>query len=674
MLESLQEMLRFDVVEDVFFDTAESFSSLESFVDDRKELGCGGGYDIWLELKSVKERREKFLLDMGFIEASSFDIVAPTQSETVEMDRIVEYSGAVTNSCGSSAEEDLACDRREYNCDANCLAEESEHEWMENLSADQEKERACYPCSALDHGSREAQDALEDSKKVNHVNRKKMRNWWKGFLHKTKKNKVVDASGLQRKVSDKRREFTRMKVQQKKKNYIEFTAVYTGQEISAHKGQIWTMKFSPDGHYLASGGEDGVIRVWSVSSVDSCCKNSPRIFNGHKIGDDNINGKKLSHSSVVIPEKVIRISDSPVHEFRGHASDILDLAWSTSNHLLSSSKDETVRLWQVGSDECISVFLHSNYVTCIQFNPVDENCFITGSVDGKVRVWGVPEKRVLKWAETRNAITAVCYQPNGKGFVTGSVSGTCRFFELSGGEVLLSSVVQISGKSKSSGNKITGIQFLANDSRRVMVTSDDSKIRILDGVDVVHKYKGLSKSGSQMSASLTPAGQHIISVGKDSRVYIWNYDHPHLQSSKAKRSVRSCEYFFFDGVSVVLPWSSMGTKNKDAWPETEDRPDLCSWARDPERFSLASWFSMDVSSKGSLTWPEEKLPICEVPSIQQDNQTLLEQHGNDIRDLQWQRNTPDCKNYSATWGLVIVTAGCDGMIRTFHNYGLPTKI
>lgn len=640
-------MLRFDEVEEeVFFDTAESFSSVESFVNDREEFGrgCGAGYDIWLELKSVKERRQKFLLDMGFIEASSFD-----ESETMEIERIVEYNGAVTSYCGSSVDEDLVCDRREYNGEANCLAEESEHEWMENLSADQEKEMAGNPCTSF-----------EESKKVNYVNGKKMRNWWRSFLHKTKKNKVVDASaGLQRKSSDdKTREFARLKVQHKKKKYMEFTAVYNGQEISAHKGQIWTMKFSPDGQYLASGGEDGVVRVWSVSSVDS-----PRNFRGHhKKGNDNIDRKKSSNSSVVIPDKVFRINDSPVHEFHGHASDILDLAWSTSNHLLSSSKDETVRLWQVGSDECLSVFLHSNYVTCIQFNPVDKNCFITGSVDGKVRIWGVPEKRVLKWAETRNAITAVCYQPDGKGFATGSVSGACRFFELSGNEVLLNSEIQISGKSKSSGNRITGIQFLSNDSRRVMVTSEDSKIRVLDGLDIVHKYKGISKSGSQISASFTPAGQHIISVGKDSRVYIWNYDHPHVHSSNAKRSARSCEYFLLEGVSVALPWSSMRTTmNKDACPETEDHPD--SSIRDPERFSLPSWFSMDVTSKGSaVTWPEEKLPFCEVPSIQEDNQSLLQQ-----------RNNPDCRNYSATWSLVIVTAGCDGMIRTFHNYGLPTK-
>lgn len=34
------------------------------------------------------------------------------------------------------------------------------------------------------------------------------------------------------------------------------------------------------------------------------------------------------------------------------------------------------------------------------------------------------------------------------------------------------------------------LQFLKSDSRRVMVTSEDSKIRVLDGLDVVHKYKG----------------------------------------------------------------------------------------------------------------------------------------------------------------------------------------
>lgn len=53
-------------------------------------------------------------------------------------------------------------------------------------------------------------------------------------------------------------------------------------------------------------------------------------------------------------------------------------------------------------------------VTCIQFNPVDERYFVSGSIDGKVRVWDVLERRVVDWADPKDIITAVSYQPDGK--------------------------------------------------------------------------------------------------------------------------------------------------------------------------------------------------------------------------------------------------------------------
>ena len=53
-------------------------------------------------------------------------------------------------------------------------------------------------------------------------------------------------------------------------------------------------------------------------------------------------------------------------------------------------------------------------VTCIQFNPMDENYFVSGSIDGKIRIWGVLKQRVVDWADIRDAITAISYQPDGK--------------------------------------------------------------------------------------------------------------------------------------------------------------------------------------------------------------------------------------------------------------------
>lgn len=82
--------------------------------------------------------------------------------------------------------------------------------------------------------------------------------------------------------------------------------------------------------------------------------------------------------------------------------------------LLSSSVDESVRLWRVGSDRCLQVFPHSNYVTCVQFQPNDENFFISGSIDGKVRSWSVSGCQVVDWVDIREIVTAVAYSPDGK--------------------------------------------------------------------------------------------------------------------------------------------------------------------------------------------------------------------------------------------------------------------
>lgn len=61
--------------------------------------------------------------------------------------------------------------------------------------------------------------------------------------------------------------------------------------------------------------------------------------------------------------------------------------------------------------------LHSllhNAVTCVQFNPADEHYFVSGSIDGIVRVWEIPGSHVVDWTDSKEIVTAVCYRPDGK--------------------------------------------------------------------------------------------------------------------------------------------------------------------------------------------------------------------------------------------------------------------
>ncbi|WCJ31593.1 Transducin/WD40 repeat-like superfamily protein [Euphorbia peplus] len=637
-------MLSSHVLEpDFYFDSADSFDSILTTKDHL--VFPNSDFDIWLThpLQSVNDRRQTFLSQMGL----------PCKSDhIIVFDRVSEFDEVVSNSSSLSTygeDGNLVCCDREMNSEANSMVDDAEFE-------DHVLDKPTLDCENM--YSHSVQSDLE----CEHFNerKQKMKSWWKFFLGK-KKHRASEVSKSEHGAMKP----NRMKVKHNKKSCKEFTGVYTGQEIKAHNGYIWSLKFSPDGQYLATGGEDGVVRIWLVTSVDASHGSfaAERNFSSNlKEQKPSFSRKKISHASVIIPENIFQIEESPIHEFHGHASDILDLAWSNSNCLLSSSKDKTVRLWQVGYNHCINVFHHTDYVTCIQFNPIDENYFISGSIDGKVRIWGVTEKRVVDWVDARDVTSAICYEPDGKGFVVGSVTGTCRFYKASGNDLELEAEIYV-GRKRSSGNGITGIQFSRDRPQRVMITSEDSKLRIFDGFDVVHKFKGLPKSGSQMSASFTSTGRHIVSVGEDCRVYVWDYDGMCIPSSKHAKSVRSCEHFFYEGVSAAVPWSGIATQTRglnscslQSRTQTEDSA---------SRRRLGNCFFMDGSCRGkSATWPEENLPRWDY----HDGETIIEQES--CHDQQCEQlDQHGC--LSDAWGLVIVTAGFDGSIRTFHNYGLP---
>ncbi|KAG6657366.1 WD repeat-containing protein 44-like [Carya illinoinensis] len=655
-------MLRSDEGEiDVFFDSTDCCSSVDSVADEA--LGSIHlEYGVWMNAPvSVKERREVFLRGMGLSELASpkicaeengMDAAASQELMGLERlkqcsgaERLKQCSGAFSSSCISStdlAEENLVCCRRERGSVLN-------------------GEDAGLSSPAREYVESDVRACSEEYSRLD-VGKRRLKNWLKHFVGKSKGGGDTFVTKVSKPNSETPK-INRMKVWQNKKRYMEFTALYNGQEIPAHNGLIWTMKFSPDGRYLASGGEDGVVRIWCVTSEDAS-DNYMTAINSYGIkvkgGKSTFGGKSTSYASIDIPDKVFHIEESPLQEFHGHSSDVLDLSWSHSNCLLSSSTDKTVRLWRLGCKQCLNVFRHNDYVTCIQFNPVDENYFISGSIDGKIRLWRVSEKHVVDWADVRDVITAICYKPDGKVFIVGSIRGTCRFYDASGKHLKLDAQIRIQGRKKTSANKITGIQFCQERSQRVMITSEDSKLRVYDGIDLVQKYRGLPKSGSQMSASFTSSGTHIVSNGEDSRVYLWNYDGMCIQTSKRTKSVRSCEHFFSEGVTVAIPWSGSGAGQRSSQALDQE---ATSRFKDSERLSSrGNWFSMDGSCRGYATWPEEKLPLWDVPVSEEESQD--QHHGNAHKH----------RAISNLWGLVIVTAGCDGTIRTFHNYGLPVRL
>ncbi|CAH2041676.1 unnamed protein product [Thlaspi arvense] len=495
-----------------------------------------------------------------------------------------------------------------------------------------------------------------------------------------------------------------IKVHQTGKSIKEFSALYLCQEIQAHEGSIWTMKFSQDGHYLASAGEDRVIHVWEVqeceilsakpmddaSSVSSTLLHPltgnlseqssfaelPPMPTDKKKKGKSSNKKKGNSipNFVKVPETVFSLSEKPICSFTGHQDDVLDLSWSKSQMLLSASMDKTVRLWDLETKSSLKMFAHNDYVTCIQFNPVDDDYFISGSLDEKVRIWSIPNRQLVDYTDLHEMVTAVCYNPDGQEVVDFTVQ-----------------------------------QFAPSNPSEVLVTSADSGIRIIDGLDITQKFRGFRNTNSQIAASFSPDGRYVVCASEDSQVYIWKRDEPRNAGAgkgKSLVNIQCHENFPCKDVSVAIPWpgslkyespvvelhpkkntkrsspastngsltaddSSVGTNSNRQLPPLPKKNDTleknASYRdEDPEQVSRTDSEIGVGDSSCSSTQCGDSPSLSSFgtsPSQSWSSSWSFFESNNSLGHVQ-----------ATAWGLVIVAAGSGGEIRAYQNFGLPSKV
>lgn len=325
-------------------------------------------------------------------------------------------------------------------------------------------------------------------------------------------------------------------------------------------GAIWATEFSKDGKYLATAGRDHVVRIWAVLST-------PEERRAHEEDEilDGGAGERLS-------APVFR--DQPIMEFQGHTGEVLDLSWSKNNFLLSSSMDKTVRLWHLSRTECLCTFKHKDFVTRLAFHPRDDRFFLAGSLDTMLRLWSIPDSAVAFSVQLPDLVTAVAFSPDGKVAIAGLLNGLCMFYETEGLKPSGQIHVRSSRGKNAKGSKITGIQTMAvpppnpldtagsaagsvasadvgSGEVRVLITSNDSRIRIYNLRDkcLEVKLKGHENLYSQIAATFSDDGKHVICGSEDRKSFIWSLTGGDALVQDKDKS--PCEYFEAHGDVVT---------------------------------------------------------------------------------------------------------------------------
>lgn len=242
----------------------------------------------------------------------------------------------------------------------------------------------------------------------------------------------------------------------------------------SHSQEVYAVAWSPDGHYLVSGGADQTVQIWDETAT-----------------------RKL---------------------FSYHTSDeVYAVSWSPNGqYVASAGADKRIQIWQISTARMVFSFSVAGVIYALAWSP-DSNLLAIGGTHRIVEVWDVESKSELyTYSGHTDWVRAVAWSPNGEYIASASNDQTVRVWKVTSGEVTLShhhtdwvrSVVWSPGGKYlvSAGNDQT-VQIWKPFTGEKALPYTSSAPSWMEGI---------------LAVSWSPNGSYIALAGEDQNVYIWN--------------------------------------------------------------------------------------------------------------------------------------------------------
>jgi WD40 repeat protein len=218
--------------------------------------------------------------------------------------------------------------------------------------------------------------------------------------------------------------------------------------LEGHTSTVQSVAFSPDGETLASGSNDGTVKLWGVAqcanmpaecpqdegcSVPEGCGKLLRTLEGHEKGVYSVaispDGETLASGAGDGTVTLWRLEDgSQIRSLLGHTGWIADLAFSPDGDTLASAAS-TLRLWRVSDGSLLHILTgHEDQVDRLAFSP-DGQTLASGSDDMTVRLWRVSDGSLLHTLEGHAGdVKGLAFSPDGALLASGGLDYTLRLW------------------------------------------------------------------------------------------------------------------------------------------------------------------------------------------------------------------------------------------------------
>jgi WD40 repeat protein len=239
---------------------------------------------------------------------------------------------------------------------------------------------------------------------------------------------------------------------------------------------VRALAYSPDGHTLATGGDDHRIQI----------------FNAH--------------------------TGQPVRTLTGHSDTVNTVAFSPDGHTLASgSDDHTVRIFNTDTGQLLRTLTgNTRTVTAVAFSP-DGHTLASAGHDGTVRLWNPDTGESLGTTPpSADEVDCVTFSPDGHRLAAGGDDDTAHMWDLETGQQLHTFV----GHTKS----VTSVAF-SPDGHRLATGSHDQNVRLWNADTGEQLGKPLNAQDIGVtSVAFSPDGHLLASSAGDGTVVLWNPD------------------------------------------------------------------------------------------------------------------------------------------------------
>ncbi|MEO8955680.1 MAG: serine/threonine-protein kinase [Ktedonobacteraceae bacterium] len=310
----------------------------------------------------------------------------------------------------------------------------------------------------------------------------------------------------------------------RKKSPATFALSPTYLTYRGHAGRVTAVAWSPNGKYIASGGDDHTIQIWNALTGSRLL-----ISQGHSGGvpavawspdstlvasasaGPSISGGPASDNTVQVWNAA---TGQSIYAYHGHSSGITDVAWSPKgDRVASSSSDYTVQVWDATTGQHPLILrTHSWYEWTVAWSP-DGKRLASGGPDDAIRIWDAVTGNILyTYHSNAEGVTAVAWSSDGTRIASTSSDFTVRVWEATGGNTL-----QI---DRGHTGFVTGVAWSPN-GKYLASSGNDKTVLLWDATSgkTISTYSG--HTGAVGTLTWSPDSKYIASGSEDGTVQIW---------------------------------------------------------------------------------------------------------------------------------------------------------